>query len=332
MPNIVAIGGGAGTFNVLYGIKRNLDYNISAIISVADNGGTTGAIRDKYGILPPGDMRRAIAALAKNTEMVRRLFEYSFKDEEWVIGSNKIWNILLTALVDICGGDFEKAINNMEEMFDVRGRVIPVTLENVHLGVRFEDGTEVIGEKNIDISDKNVFERSHNIDQDITDAWLVWAEWNLNPHAREALLNSDYIIIGPGDLYTSIVPNLLSKWMKETLGKCTGKIIYICNAMTKRGETTNMEVIDFIDTIEKYIDPGMLDYVIVNNGYIDEEIILKYKTEENKRPLLIKDPNLFVGKWYKVIEWDIVNDDDIVRHDPMKLAKALEDIINGWIK
>ena len=315
MPNIVAIGGGAGTFNVLYGIKRNPGYNISAIISVADNGGTTWAIRDKYGILPPGDMRRAIAALAKNTEMVRKLFEYSFKWEEGVIGSNKIGNILLTALVDICGGDFEKAIKTMEEMFDVRWRVIPVTLENVHLGVRFADGAEVIGEKNIDISDKNPGERTHDIDQDITDAWLVGAEGNLNPHAKEALLNADYIIIGPGDLYTSIVPNLLSKWMKEV-----------------RGETTNMEVIDFINVIERYINPGMLDYVIVNNGNIDEDVVIKYKIEENKKPLKIKDHSLFEWKWYKIIEWDMVNDHDIVRHDPIKLAKVIEDIVSGWIK
>jgi len=239
MTNIVAIGGGAGTFNVLYGIKKNLNFNISAIISVADNGGTTGAIRDKYGILPPGDMRRAIAALAKNTEMVRRLFEYSFKWEEGVIGSNKIGNVLLTALVDICGGNYEQAIEVMSEMFDVRGRVIPVTLEDVTLAARFEDGAIVIGEKNIDVSDKNDFERSHNIDQNIVDAWLEWNPGNLNPRAREAIMNADYIIIGPGDLYTSIVPNLLSLGMREALHASTAKIIYICNAMTKRGETTN---------------------------------------------------------------------------------------------
>ncbi len=332
MPtNIVAIGGGAGTFNVLYGIKRNLDYNISAIISVADNGGTTGAIRDKYGILPPGDMRRAIAALAKNTDMVRKMFEYSFKDEEWVIGSNKIGNILLTALVDITGS-FEKSVDTLSEMFDVRGRVIPVTLEDVHLAVRFEDGTEVIGEKNIDISDKNPGERTHNIDQDITDAWLVWNSGNLNPRAREAILSADYIVIGPGDLYTSIVPNLLSKGMREALHASSAKIIYVCNAMTKRGETTNMEVIDFIDTIERYIDPGKLDFVIVNNGIISDEVVTKYKAEENKKPLKIKDISLFLDKSYKVIERDIVNDEDYVRHHPFKLAQILEDIVNGWIK
>lgn len=332
MTNIVAIGGGAGTFNVLYGIKRNKDYNISAIISVADNGGTTGAIRDKYGILPPGDMRRAIAALAKNTELVRRLFEYSFKGEEGVIGSNKIGNVLLTALVDICDGDYERAIEMMCEMFDVRGRVIPVTLEDVTLAARFEDGTVVIGEKNIDVSDKNAFERSHNIDQNIVDAWLEGNPGNLNPSAREAIMNADYIIIGPGDLYTSIVPNLLSAGMREALDATTAKLIYVCNAMTKRGETTNMEVIDFIDTIERYIDPGKLDYVIVNNGHISEEVVEKYKQDENKKPLKIKDPNLFLQKDYKIIERDIVNDDDYVRHNPQKLAKILEDIVNGWIK
>jgi uncharacterized cofD-like protein len=109
-------------------------------------------------------------------------------------------------------------------------------------------------------------------------------------------MNANYIIIGPGDLYTSIVPNLLSLGMREALHASTAKIIYICNAMTKRGETTNMEVIDFIDTIEKYIDPGKLDYVIVNNGYISNEVVDKYKLEENKKPLKIKDPNIFLEK------------------------------------
>ncbi len=120
--------------------------------------------------------------------------------------------------------------------------------------------------------------------------------------------------------------------MRETLSKSKAKIIYICNAMTKRGETTNMEVIDFIDTIERYIDPSELDYAIVNNGHIDADTLLKYKIEENKNPLKIHDHSLFQDKSYKVIECDMVNDDDIVRHDPMKLAKVIEDIVGGWIK
>lgn len=220
----------------------------------------------------------------------------------------------------------------MCEMFDVRGRVIPVTLEDVHLAVRFEDGAVVVGEKNIDVSDKNIMERSHNIDQNIVDAWLEGNPGTLNPRAREAIMNADYIIIGPGDLYTSIVPNLLSVGMREALNASSAKIIYVCNAMTKRGETTNMEVIDFINTIEKYIDPGKLDYVIVNNGFISDEVVEKYRVEENKKPLKIKEPNIFLDKSYKIIERDIVNDDDYVRHNPLKLAKILEDIVGGWIK
>jgi len=217
-------------------------------------------------------------------------------------------------------------------MFDVRGRVIPVTLEDIDLAVRFEDGTVVVGEKNIDVSDKNPEAKSHNVDQDIVDVWLEKNPGTLNPRAREAIMNSDFIIIGPGDLYTSIIPNLLSAGMREALDMTPAKIIYVCNVMTKRGETTNMEVEDFIKTIEKYISPAKLDYVIVNNGEIDPEIIDKYKAEENKRPLRIKDISLFRDASYAIIERDVVNDDDYVRHDPRKLAGILEDIIHGWIK
>ncbi len=329
--NIVTIGWGTGNFNVLTWLKKHREYNIASIVSVADSGGKTGEIRDKYGILPPGDIRGAITALAKDTTKVRKLFEYRF-DEEWVIGGNKIGNILLTALVDI-EKDYEKWVEALCDMFDVQGRVIPVTLEDIHLGVRFEDGTEIIGEKYIDVSEKNNFARSHNLDQNITDAWLVGNVGNINPRAREALMNADYIIIGPGDLYTTIVPNLLCQGMREVLDATDAKLIYICNAMTKRGETTNMEVIDFVNTIEKYIDPGKLDYVIVNNWVISDEIVTKYKIEENKKPLKIRDPSLFIGKKYKVIERDLVNTvGDYVRHDPGELTKTLEDIVEGWIK
>ena len=171
--NITVIGGGAGTFNVLYGLKglkMREDLNLAAIIAMTDSGGTTGKIRDDYGVLPPGDIRRGIAALAKNTGMVRKLFEYKF-DESGTIGGNKIGNILLTALADITGS-FEAGLDAACEMFDVQGKVIPVTLEDVHLGVKFEDGTQVIGEKYIDVSDKNDF-ATHNTDQNIVDAFLV---------------------------------------------------------------------------------------------------------------------------------------------------------------
>ncbi len=175
--NITVIGGGSGTYNVLYGLKaihtdtREETKHLSAIIAMTDSGGTTGEIRDKYGVLPPGDIRRAIAALAEDTGMVRDMFEYKFKDEDGVIGGNKLGNTLLTALGDITGS-FEGAVDAASKMFGVKGEVIPVTLEDVHLGVRMDDGTEVIGEKNIDVSDKNDF-ATHNLDQNVADAFLV---------------------------------------------------------------------------------------------------------------------------------------------------------------
>lgn len=208
----------------MYGLKTFQDAgiqehkNLAAIVTMTDSGGTTGEIRDKYGVLPPGDLRRAVAALARNTGLVRSLFEYKFKDETGVIGGNKIGNILLTALADITG-DFQSGLDEMCRMFDVEGKVIPVTLDDVHIKATFDDGTEVIGEKFIDVSEKNDFAK-HDLDQNIAKLELVGKNTQLHPQAYDALINSDIVIIGPGDFYTSIVPNLLFDGMKEALELC----------------------------------------------------------------------------------------------------------------
>lgn len=334
--NITVIGGGSGTFNVLYGLKTYHDdslgekKNLAAIIAMTDSGWTTWDIRDKYGVLPPGDIRRGIAALAKDTGMVRELFEYKFEKEEGVIGSNKLWNTLLTALGDITGS-FEAGLDAACRMFDVQGKVIPVTLEDVHLWVRMDDGTEIIGEKNIDVSDKNPGEKTHNTNQNIAEAFLVGGEWHLNPRARNAIMNSDIIVLGPGDFYTSVVPNLLSKGMREALRDTDAKIVYVCNIMADKGETTTYELPDFIDNIEKYAG-NVLDYVFVNSGHISDELVAKYKSEEWKRPVKVKDGMDFASRRFKIIERDFVNESDYVRHDPQKLAHSLIDVCRGWIK
>ena len=331
--NITVIGWWSWTFNVLYWLKwllKNEEKNLAAIITMTDSGGTTWEIRDKYGILPPWDIRRAIAALAKDTQLVRQLFEYKFDKEEWTIWANKIGNILLTALNDI-KWSFEAWLEAACTMFDVEWKVIPVTLEDVHLWVKFEDWTEVIWEKFIDVSDKNDFERSHNINQNVKEAFLVWENIQLNPKARDAILNSDIIIIWPWDFYTSLVPNLLFNWMKEALLKTDAKIVYVANIMTKRWETTTYELADFIDNIEKCTWP-VLDFVFVNNWFIKEELVEKYKKEEWKKPVKLKDERESEWKSYKIIERDFVNESDYVRHDPRKLAQAILDIHNGWIK
>lgn len=331
--NITTIWWGSGTFNVIYGLKKVFpkdERNLATIIAMTDSGGTTGEIRDKYGVLPPGDIRRAICALARDTGIVRKLFEYKFDDEQWVIGWNKIGNILLTALGEI-KWSFEAGLIEACKMFDVEWKIIPVTLEDVHLWVEFEDGVKIIWEKNIDVSDKNDFERSHNINQNVVDAFLVWGDGTLNPKAREAILNSDYIILGPGDFYTSIVPNLLSKGMKEALAQTQAKIIYVCNIMTKKWETTTYELKDFIDNIEKYAWET-IDYVLVNNGHISDELVEKYKTEEWKKPVKLKDIKDFDRKKYTIIEKDFINESDVVRHDPKKLAEVIKELSEWWIK
>ncbi len=224
-------------------MKKNRDLNLAAVVSVADSGGSTGELRDEFGILPPGDIRRAVLALSEDAETVRKLFEYRFKGGNRMSG-HTIGNLLLTALADITG-DFEAGIEELCEMFHVRGKVIPVTLDDVHLGVTLENGEKIIGETNIDVP-------KHDANLAISDAFLI-GESKINPRAREAIINSDYVIIGPGDLYTSVVPNLLCPGMREALEQTSAKIVYVCNVMTKHGETDGYSVEDFVAVIERYV-------------------------------------------------------------------------------
>lgn len=330
--NITVIGWGSWSFNVLYWLKKIFteeERELAAIIAMTDSGWTTWEIRDKYWVLPPGDIRRAVAALARDTWFVRKLFEYRFTRETWVIGWNKMWNILLTALADI-KWSFESWLEEACKMFDVEWQVIPVTLDDVHLWVKFEDWTEIIWEKNIDVSETNPWEKKHNTNQNIVDAFLVWWVWNLNPKAKDTILKSNIIIIWPWDFYTSIVPNLLSPGMKEALKETNAKIVYVVNIMTKKWETTTYELPDFIDNIEKYAWE-VIDYLVVNSWNISDELVLKYKLEEWKKPIKMKDTYSFLNKKYKVINADLINESDVVRHDPVKLGKVIEKIVKNEI-
>jgi len=319
--NITTIGGGTGTFNVLSGLGKNKQLNLAAIVTVADSGGSTGELRDEFGILPPGDVRRAIVALAEDTEVVRRLFEYRFKEGRSIAG-HTVGNLLLTALSDIMG-DFERGIEELSEMFNVHGKVIPVTLDNVHLGVTLENGEQIVGETDIDIP-------KHDASIPIRDAFLLGGG-RLNPRAKEAIENSDYVIVGPGDLYTSIVPNLLCQGMVESLRTAGAKIIYVCNVMTKHGETDGFAVEDFVRVIEHYLGEGRIDFVLVNNGELRSDLLKKYEAE-GKAPVRLRDRSVLQGKGIKIVERDFTSETDYIRHDPRKLARTVEDFASGWIK
>ena len=319
--NITTIGGGTGTFNVLSGLGKNRRLNLAAIVTVADSGGSTGELRDEFGILPPGDVRRAIVALAEDTEVVRRLFEYRFKEGKRIAG-HTIGNLLLTALTDIMG-DFERGIEELSDMFDVHGKVIPVTLDNVSLGVTLENGAQILGEGDIDVP-------KHDPSIPIRDAFLLGGG-RLNPRAKEAIENSDYVIVGPGDLYTSIIPNLLCKGMVEAIRSSSAKIIYVCNIMTKHGETDGFAVEDFVRVLEQYLGEGTIDYLLVNNGELRSSLLRKYE-EENKIPVRLRNRELLVQKGIKVVERDFTSETDYIRHDPHKLSRTIEDFASGWIK
>ena len=319
--NITTIGGGTGTFNVLSGLGKNRQLNLAAIVSVADSGGSTGELRDEFGILPPGDIRRAIVALANDTEVVRRLFEYRFKEGRSIAG-HTVGNLLLTALSDITG-DFERGIEELSDMFSVQGKVIPVTLDNVSLGVTLENGDQIVGETDIDIP-------KHNGDIPIREAFLLGGG-RLNPRAREAIENSDYIIIGPGDLYTSLVPNLLCAGMVDALRMTRAKIIYVCNVMTKYGETGGFAVEDFVRVLERYLGEGRIDYLLVNSGELRADLVAKYQAE-GKSPVILRDRDALMRRGIKLVERDFTSATDYIRHDPIKLARTVEDFARGWIK
>ena len=319
--NITTIGGGTGTFHVLSGLGKNRRLNLAAIVSVADSGGSTGELRDEFGILPPGDVRRALVALSEDTEVVRRLFEYRFKEGRRIAG-HTVGNLLLTALTDIMG-DFERGIEELSGMFGVQGKVIPVTLDNVSLGVTLENGEKILGETDIDVP-------RHDASIPIRDAFLLGGG-RLNPRAREAIENSDYVIVGPGDLYTSIIPNLLCKGMAEALCGSAAKIIYVCNIMTKRGETDGFAVEDFVRVLEHYLGERGIDYLLVNNGDLRASLVRKYR-KEGKTPVRLHDRASLEHKGIRIVERDFTSKTDYLRHDPRKLARTIEDFASGWIR
>lgn len=319
--NITTIGWWTWTFNVLYWLKKNENLNLAAIVSVSDSWWSTWELRDEFWILPPWDIRRALVALSQDTWITRRLFEYRFKESK--LKWHTIGNLMLTALADICW-DFEEWIKILSEMFSIKWKVIPVTLDNIELWITLDNWEKIIGETNIDIP-------KHDWNLWIIDAFLIWKS-TINPKAKEVIKNSDYIIIWPWDLYTSIVPNLLVWWMEDSIKTSNAKIIYICNIMTKHWETNNFEVENFVDVIEKYIWKERISHVLVNNWHISDELVEKYKKEEWKKPVKIKDIRKFDLKSYKIIERDLVNEEDYIRHNPTKLAEIILDFINWWIK
>jgi len=316
--NVTTIWGWSGSFGLLSSIRDNDNYNISAIISMSDSWGSTWILRQEFWILPPWDVRRAIMALSREHTVVRNLFNYRY-DKTCSVWWHNLWNLIITAMADITG-DFDKWLKQVSKMFKVKGRVIPVTLELSNLNVELENWLIIEGEDNIDVP-------KHDFNLKIKNAFLT-PEVQANLKWIKAIEKSDVIILSFWDLYTSLIPNLLVKWIKEAiLANKNAKVVYFCNLMTKPWETTNFEAIDFINVLEKYLWKDIIDYVIVNNGYISDKMADKYMALENKKPVKVKSKKCFENKSYQLIEADLLHENDWVRHSFEKIAKVLKDII-----
>lgn len=318
--NIVIIGGGTGTFVVLSALKK-YPLKLSAIVSMADSGGSTGRLRDELGVLPPGDVRQCLVALSQ-TPLLRDLFNYRFKSGSF--SGHNFGNLFLAALEKLTGS-FLQAVLEASKILNIKGEVIPVTTDKVNLCAKLENDKIIFGESNID----RAFGFYGNLK--IKKAYLK-PKGEITPEARAAILKANAIILGPGDLYTSLIPNLLVFGVKETIRKSKAKKIYICNLMTKFGQTNGFSVFDHVLTLEEYLGKNVLNFVFYNIKKPSPLILKKYKRkkeffvepdQENfPKNITFLGKDLLNKKIVQKVKGDYLRR-SLIRHDPEKLAKAL---------
>lgn len=324
--NIVVVGGGTGSSVVLEGLKKYKELSISVIVGMMDDGGSNATVRDEFGLLPLSDVRKSILSLSDshNNEVLRKLFTYRFPDGNSMKG-HTLGNLLMIAMTDILGSEIE-AIEMFKTLFSVNGDVIPVTLDDVRLVAEYDDGSKVVGEHHIDEPKKH---------KEIVKFYLD-SKAKATDRALEVVRKADYIILGPGDLYTTIIPNLLADGMKNAIRKSNAKCIYIANLMSKIGQTRYKTHRDIVEILEKYLGRD-LDYVLVNNGNFPEEAYVRYLQEGEH----ILEDDLGDGCGRFVLRKDLVANEPIkkdkgdtlkrslIRHDNGKLAKSLYEIFNS---
>ena len=315
-PKIVAIGGGTGLSMLLRGIKK-ITNNITAVVTVGDDGGSSGRLREQMGVLPPGDIRNCIAALADDDDIVTKLFQYRFKTGEGLEG-HSFGNLFITAMTSICG-DMVSAIKESSKVLLIRGRVLPATCDDMKLYAKMEDDSIVRGESNIPEAGKKIMQLC-----------CEPADCKPIPEVIEAIHDADIIIMGPGSLYTSIISNFLVKDITRAVWQSKAKKIYVCNAMTQPGETDNYSVSDHIKTIFDHVrlpeiddsNKNFFDTVLVNN-FMPRNLAEKYE-QAGSFPVEIDSGELRKLK-IETVERNLLEDnrDGLVRHSCSKIAKAI---------
>jgi len=307
-PRIVAIGGGTGLPNLLTGIKEYTD-NLTAIVTVADDGGSSGRLRRQFGILPPGDLRNCLVALADEEPLMSRLFQHRFSQKGELEG-HTFGNLYLTALAEV-SGDFSSALAESHHILAVRGRVLPVTQHLVQLAAKLRNGRTVRGESRI-----------AKAGSPIEKVQLLPARPRANPEAVAAIKRADIIVFGPGSLYTSVVPNLLVPEIREAVAKSRTLKIYVCNIMTEPGETDGFTAGDHVEVLVRYLRDGVPDAVVVNVEMPDEGLLIRYRTEHAE--LVLNDEIRIRSFGCRVVRGRLLSErSDFIRHDAAKLARTI---------
>lgn len=308
-PKVVAVGGGTGLSMLLKGIKH-ITNNITAVVTVGDDGGSSGRLREEMGVLPPGDIRNCIAALADDEDLVTKLFQYRFKTGEGLEG-HSFGNLFLTALCSITG-DMVRAVKESSKVLSIRGRVLPSTLDNMRLGAEMEDGRIIHGESNIPEAHgriKRLFTEPKDckaLDDVIT-----------------AIRDAELIILGPGSLYTSVIPNLLIKEISHEIAKSNAKKIYVCNIMTQPGETDGYCVSDHVNALMKHAESrNIIDTVLVND-FLPSNLAKKYQMS-GSYPVRLDYENL-KKLGVKLFSKKLIEDskEGLVRHSSNRVARAI---------
>lgn len=328
---IVVIGGGTGTFTVLSGLKKYSNLDLAAIVSMMDDGGSNRIIRDEFGLLPTSDLRQCMVALASadSDQTLRKLFTYRYNQGTGIAGMT-FGNLFMAALTDIYKGDQGKAIAETCEVLGVSGKIIPVTFDKTNLVATYENGKQILGEHAIDEPDAR--QGKYKIIK-----IEVFPKVRVNPQALQAITEAEMIVLGPGDFYTSILPNIVVDGVSQAIKNSKAKLVYVANLMTKFGQTVGFKASDFIGEIEKYIQERKLDYCVLNNSKkFPKGILASYKREKAE---IVKDDlqgkfpetkiirrNLVSNKVYPKPAGDMITR-SLIRHDSSKLAKVIVDLL-----
>ncbi|QNU67850.1 YvcK family protein [Ruminiclostridium herbifermentans] len=318
-PKIVAIGGGTGLSTMLRGLKQ-YSSNLTALVTVADDGGGSGVLREDLGILPPGDIRNCILALANTEPIMQKLLQYRFQDG--MLKGQSFGNLFLAAM-DGISDSFEEAVKKMSDVLAVTGKVLPITLDDVRLCAETDRGEVILGEFNIGHRDSNDVS---NIER------IYFNQKNVKPlnEAIDAIMDADIVVLGPGSLYTSIIPNLLVEGVCEALQKTKAIIVYVCNVMTQPCETQGYSLSDHIKAIEKHTKKGIIDFCIVNTASIPDDLKERYLLDGAE--LVRVDAEVVEKMGIELITGDFkaVNN-NLVRHDSNRLAKKIIELVSEFV-